>query len=59
MPLDQSGSQASIGINVQREEQAGKPHAQAVAIALDVARRNGARIPRRDHSSQKRIGVRK
>jgi hypothetical protein len=31
---------------VKREEAAGKPHAQAVAIALDVARQYGAKIPK-------------
>ena len=46
MPLDKSGSKGSIGTNVKREEAAGKPHTQAVAIALDVARQHGAKIPK-------------
>jgi hypothetical protein len=46
MPLDKSGSKKSIGRNVKKEESAGKPKRQAVAIALDVARRAGADIPK-------------
>jgi hypothetical protein len=36
MPLDKSGSKASIGKNVRAEEAAGKPYKQAIAIALSV-----------------------
>jgi hypothetical protein len=39
MPLDKSGSKASVGTNIRREMDEGKPQKQAVAIALDVARR--------------------
>ena len=39
MPLDKSGSRAAIGKNIKAEIAAGKPRKQAVAIALDVARR--------------------
>lgn len=39
MPLDKSGSKASVGNNIRREMAEGKPQPQAVAIALDVARR--------------------
>jgi hypothetical protein len=39
MPLDKSGSKASVGNNIRTEMDAGKPQKQAVAIALDVARR--------------------
>jgi hypothetical protein len=42
MPLDKSGSKASVGKNIKTEEANGKPHKQAVAIALDTARRSGA-----------------
>ena len=45
MPLDKSGSRASIGKNIGAETAAGKPRAQAVAIALNTARRAGAAIP--------------
>lgn len=40
MPL--LGGKKNVGRNIEVEEAAGKPHAQAVAIALDVARRSGA-----------------
>lgn len=39
MPLVQSGSDAAISENIRRERAAGKPQRQAVAIAMDVARR--------------------
>lgn len=39
MPLDKSGSKESVGDNIRTEMDAGKPQRQAVAIALDVARR--------------------
>lgn len=39
MPLDKSGTKESVSNNIRAERAAGKPQAQAVAIALDVARR--------------------
>ena len=36
MPLDKSGSKASVGTNIKRELAAGKPKRQALAIALSV-----------------------
>lgn len=39
MPLDKSGSKESVGTNIRREMGEGKSQRQAVAIALDVARR--------------------
>jgi len=47
MPLIKSGSKKAIGENIKREEQAGKPKKQAVAIALNTARKSGANIPRK------------
>lgn len=47
MPLIKSASKRAIGKNIEIEEAHGKPHEQAVAIALDTARRAGARIPRK------------
>jgi len=38
MPLDKSGSKASVGKNIAKERAAGKPQKQAVAIALNVQR---------------------
>jgi hypothetical protein len=39
VPLDKSGSKASVGKNIKTEMAAGKPRKQAIAIALDVQRR--------------------
>lgn len=47
MPLEKSKSKAAIGRNIKREEEAGKPQKQAVAIALNTARKAGAKIPRK------------
>ena len=52
MPL-RRGKKA-IGKNIAIEEAHGKPHAQAVAIALDVARRGGADIPKKKQSRYQR-----
>jgi hypothetical protein len=45
MPLDKSGTEASVGKNIKAEMKAGKPKKQAIAIALNVERDNakGAR----------------
>jgi hypothetical protein len=40
MPLDKSGSAASVGKNIKAEVKAGKPKKQALAIALNVERDN-------------------
>ena len=47
MPLIKSGSRKAVGQNIKTELAAGKPRKQAIAIALDTARRSGAKIPRR------------
>lgn len=47
MPLEKSKSKKAIGRNIEKEQEAGKPHKQAVAIALDVARKAGAKIPKK------------
>ena len=39
MPLDKSGSKESVGKNIKAEMKSGKPQKQAIAIALDVAKR--------------------
>lgn len=39
MPLIKGSSREAVSENIRREIDAGKPHKQAVAIALDVARR--------------------
>lgn len=47
MPLVKSASKKAIGKNIKAEENAGKPKAQSIAIALDVARKAGAKIPKK------------
>ncbi len=39
MPLDYSGTREAISANIKAEMAAGKPHKQAVAIALSVDRK--------------------
>lgn len=45
MPLAKGTSKETISQNIKTEMAAGKPQKQAVAIALDTARRSGAKIP--------------
>ena len=48
MPLDESGTKESVGKNIKTEEAAGRPHKQAVAIALhtqDDAKKKGHEHP--------------
>lgn len=40
MPLRKGSSRAAVSANIRTEVNAGKPQKQAVAIALDVARRS-------------------
>jgi hypothetical protein len=40
MPLDKSGTEASVGRNMKAEMKAGRPKKQALAIALNVERDN-------------------
>lgn len=40
MPLIQSKSKHAVGENIKKEQEAGRPHKQAIAIALEVQRRN-------------------
>jgi len=47
MPLIKSPSKKAIGKNIEKEEAAGKPKKQAIAIALNVSRKAGAKIPKK------------
>lgn len=48
MPLDKSKSPAAVGPNIKREEAAGRPYKQALAIALSTQdRAKGKKLPRR------------
>jgi hypothetical protein len=44
----------NIGKNIKTEMAHGKPQKQAVAIALDVARRSGANIPKKKSKKKKK-----
>lgn len=47
-----SGSKKAIGENIKQESKT-HPHKQAVAIALEVARNAGAKIPRKGKAGAK------
>ncbi len=46
MPLKQGSSKEAVSSNIKTELAAGRPQAQAVAIALSVARKNAAKKER-------------
>ncbi len=46
MPLIKSKSDKAVGKNIAKEESAGKPRKQAIAIALDTQRRSAAKRTR-------------
>lgn len=56
MPLKKGYSKASIGKNIGAEIKAGKPKAQAVAIALDVARKAAAKAGKPGKAPKKKKG---
>ncbi len=47
MPLIKSALKKNIGKNIATEEAAGKKPKQSIAIALNVARKTGAKIPKK------------
>ncbi len=54
MPLMKGYSKASISKNISAERKAGKPAKQAVAIALDVARRAAVKAGKPSKAPKKR-----
>lgn len=52
MPL--IAGKKNIGKNIKTEMAHGKPKKQAIAIALDVARRGGAKIPKKKFKNLKK-----
>jgi len=58
MPLikgKKAATKEGISENIRIEMEAGKPRAQAVAIALSVARRSGAKIPKKRSRRKKTL----
>lgn len=47
MPLKKGKSKETIQENISELVSSGRPVAQAVAISLDLARKSGARIPKK------------
>jgi len=46
MPLSMGKGRKAISENIKTEMKAGKPQKQAVAIALNVARKSGSEVPK-------------
>ena len=47
MPLKKGKSKKTIGHNIKEMEESGHPKRQAIAAALNEARKSGARIPKK------------
>lgn len=52
MPLKKGASKATISNNIREMMNAGHPHNQAVAAALNEARESGAKIPKKKSKSK-------
>ena len=53
MPLKRGGSKKVISANISELVHSGKPQKQSIAIALDIARKSGAKIPEIRHKHKK------
>lgn len=53
MPLKKGTSKKTISSNIRTEMEHGKPKKQSVAIALNLARKSGKRIPTAAKSKNK------
>ncbi len=53
MPLKKSASKKAIGQNIKKLRSEDYPEKQSVAIALNVAREAGAKIPKKKSSKNK------
>jgi hypothetical protein len=51
MPLTKGKSKKAISSNIRKEVEAGKPQKQAIAIALNTARKSGTKIPKKHKAS--------
>jgi len=47
MPLRKGTGRKVISANIRTEKRAGKSHKESIAIALNTARRSGARLPKK------------
>ncbi len=47
MPLKKGKTKATIGHNIKEMEMSGHPKKQAIAASLNMARKSGAKIPKK------------